>query len=99
VRDVAVGVRSGGRYLFCVPWRDRSIVGTAYAPETTSGSELAEAFLSEARARLPVAGLTAATSRSCTRAASRAGLVGSGRARAWSTMPRTGYRACSASPP
>jgi glycerol-3-phosphate dehydrogenase len=59
-REVAVGVRSGGRYLFCVPWRDRSLVGTAYAPETTSGRELARAFLTEAARAFPWANLAAA---------------------------------------
>src|SRR5262249_12816427 len=58
--EVAVGVRSEGRYLFCVPWRDRSIVGTAYAPEATSGRTLARAFLAEAACAFPWAGLTAA---------------------------------------
>src|SRR6266850_6762983 len=40
-REVAVGVRSRGRYLFAVPWRDRSILGTAYAAVTTPGPDLA----------------------------------------------------------
>ena len=60
VRDVAVGARHAGRYLFCVPWRDRSIVGTAYAPEATSGRELAAAFLAEAARAFPWAALSAA---------------------------------------
>src|SRR5262249_42931999 len=48
VGDTAVGARSEGRYLFCVPWRDRSMVGTAYGPEATTLRELARAFLAEA---------------------------------------------------
>jgi glycerol-3-phosphate dehydrogenase len=60
VRDTAVGARHSGRYLFCVPWRDRSIVGTAYAPEATSGRELAVAFLAEAARAFPWAALRAA---------------------------------------
>ena len=47
-RDVAVGVCSGGRYLFAVPWRDRTILGTAYAPVTTPAPVLAAEFLQEA---------------------------------------------------
>ena len=60
VGEAAVGARSSGRYLFCVPWRDRSMVGTAYAPETTSGRALAAAFLQEAARAFPWARLTAA---------------------------------------
>lgn len=48
VRDVAVGAPSGDRFLFCVPWRERSIVGTAYAPESTPASVLAEELAEEA---------------------------------------------------
>ena len=36
----AVGARSGGRFLFLVPWRGRAIVGTAYdasAPAAGAG--------------------------------------------------------------
>jgi glycerol-3-phosphate dehydrogenase len=59
-RDVAVGVRSGGRYLFAVPWRDRSILGTAYAPATTPAPVLAAEFLAEAARAFSWAGLEAA---------------------------------------
>ena len=55
--EVAVGQRSGGRYLFAVPWRDRTIVGTAYAPATTSARQLAAEFLDEARRTFSWAGL------------------------------------------
>lgn len=57
VRDVAVGARSGERYLFAVPWRDRTIVGTAYAPASTPGPELAAGFLAEAARAFSWAGL------------------------------------------
>jgi len=59
-RDVAVGVRGGGRYLFAVPWRDRTIIGTAYAPATTTARTLAADFLAEAARAFPWAGLEAA---------------------------------------
>lgn len=55
--EFAVGDRSHGRYLFAVPWRDRTIVGTAYAPASTSGAQLAGEFLGEARRTFPWAGL------------------------------------------
>jgi glycerol-3-phosphate dehydrogenase len=57
VREVAVGARFGDRYLFCVPWRDRSIVGTAYAPEATPGAVLAEEFAEDAARAFAWAGL------------------------------------------
>ena len=56
--EVAVGARAAGRYLFAVPWRDRTIVGTGYGPEATPGPELAAAFLAEARQAFPWAGLS-----------------------------------------
>jgi glycerol-3-phosphate dehydrogenase len=56
--DHALGGRSRGRYLFAVPWRDRSIVGTAYAAEGQPLS--AQAFLDEAAAAFPWARLEAA---------------------------------------
>src|SRR5262249_20297002 len=55
--DVAVGARTGGRYLFAVPWRGRTIVGTGYGPASTPAPELAAAFLAEARRAFPWAGL------------------------------------------
>jgi glycerol-3-phosphate dehydrogenase len=50
----AVGARSGGRFLFLVPWRGRSIVGTAYAE---GEAPAASAFLEDARRAFPWAGL------------------------------------------
>jgi glycerol-3-phosphate dehydrogenase len=50
VADHAVGARTRGRYLFMVPWRDRTIVGTSYQALETAGGvasllgEVAEAF-------------------------------------------------------
>jgi glycerol-3-phosphate dehydrogenase len=55
--EVAVGDRSRGRYLFAVPWRGRTIVGTAYAPASTPGRQLALDFLDDARRAFPWAGL------------------------------------------
>jgi glycerol-3-phosphate dehydrogenase len=57
VRDVAVGARAGGRYLFAVPWRDRTVVGTGYGPAAMPVADLAAAFLDEARRAFPWAGL------------------------------------------
>jgi glycerol-3-phosphate dehydrogenase len=57
VGDAAVGSHSGGRYLFAVPWRDRTIVGTGYGPEATPVRELAAGFLAEAARAFPWAGL------------------------------------------
>jgi glycerol-3-phosphate dehydrogenase len=57
VSEVAVGERSEGRYLFAVPWRDRTIVGTGYGPETTPFSQLASEFLAEATRAFWWAGL------------------------------------------
>ncbi len=60
VRDQAVGSRTTGRFLFVVPWEDRSIVGTAYGPAEAPREELAAAFLDEAARAYPWAGLTRA---------------------------------------
>ena len=49
--------RTGGRYLFAVPWRGRTIVGTGYGPETTPVPQLAAEFLADARLAFPWAGL------------------------------------------
>lgn len=57
VGDTAVGSQSGGRYLFAVPWRDRTIVGTGYGPEEAPLPELAAGFLAEAACAFPWAGL------------------------------------------
>jgi glycerol-3-phosphate dehydrogenase len=52
---VAVGARSDGRHLFLVPWRDRALLGTAYA---AAGTPLrAGDFLAEASRAFPWAGL------------------------------------------
>lgn len=56
-REVAIGARTGGRFLFAVPWRGRTIVGTGYGPETTAAPELAAAFLADARRAFPWAGI------------------------------------------
>ena len=58
--DLAVGAPSEGRYLFSVPWRGRSIVGTAYAAESTPPLDLARDFVAEAARALPWTGLRAA---------------------------------------
>jgi glycerol-3-phosphate dehydrogenase len=59
----AAGGLVGGRYLFLVPWRDRSILGTSHeriagAPDgaTVTGARVA-AFLTEAAAAFPEADL------------------------------------------
>jgi glycerol-3-phosphate dehydrogenase len=54
----AVGARSGGRFLFLVPWEGRALVGTSYEP---AGSEPSDPllFLEEARSAFPWAGLSA----------------------------------------
>jgi glycerol-3-phosphate dehydrogenase len=58
VGDTAVGAHRGGRYLFAVPWRGRTIVGTGYGPERAAVGELASAFLADAARAFPWAGLT-----------------------------------------
>lgn len=55
----ALGASSGGRFLFLVPWRDRSIVGTAYGPVDTPEQEDVPGFLEEARRAYPWARLGA----------------------------------------
>jgi glycerol-3-phosphate dehydrogenase len=54
----AVGAASGGRFLFLVPWRDRSIIGTAYEPAEADGAGAVEAFVAEAARAYPWVGLT-----------------------------------------
>jgi glycerol-3-phosphate dehydrogenase len=57
-RGCAVGLRGDdGRYVFVVPWRDRSMAGTAYGPRERSFGELARSFLEELRRAAPWAGL------------------------------------------
>lgn len=53
----AVGARSGGRFLFLVPWRDRSIVGTAYDPPAVTPDVSVSRFVEEARRAFPWAGI------------------------------------------
>jgi glycerol-3-phosphate dehydrogenase len=55
VKTRAVGAKSGGRFLFLVPWQERSIVGTAYA--AGARPPVAAEFLDEARRAFPWAGL------------------------------------------
>jgi glycerol-3-phosphate dehydrogenase len=52
----AVGARHGGRFLFLVPWQGATILGTSYEPAERSASDPL-AFLDEARAAFPWAGL------------------------------------------
>jgi glycerol-3-phosphate dehydrogenase len=55
-KERAVGARCDGRFLFLVPWRDRAIVGTGYAP--ASGAEAAiRGFHGEAARAFPWAGM------------------------------------------
>jgi glycerol-3-phosphate dehydrogenase len=53
----AVGAQAGGRFLFMVPWHDRSIVGTEYAPSEQEDRPQARAFLAEAARAFPWAEL------------------------------------------
>jgi glycerol-3-phosphate dehydrogenase len=59
VTSHAVGARSGGRYLFLVPWRDRAIVGTAYDPPNAAPDVAVSRFLEEAHRAFPWAGIEA----------------------------------------
>jgi glycerol-3-phosphate dehydrogenase len=52
----AVGARSGGRFLFLVPWEGRALVGTSYEPATAAPSDPL-LFLEQARLVFPWAGL------------------------------------------
>ncbi len=52
----AVGARSGGRFLFLVPWQGRSIVGTSYEPAGSVPSDPL-GFLEEAARAFPWAGI------------------------------------------
>ena len=57
----AVGAQAGGRFLFLVPWRDRTMVGTAYEPaEAKEEPEAVRRFLEEAQHAFPWADLRAA---------------------------------------
>jgi glycerol-3-phosphate dehydrogenase len=55
--DHAVGARSGARYLFLVPWRGRSIVGTAYDPPNAALDVAVWRFVAEAGRAFPWAGI------------------------------------------
>jgi glycerol-3-phosphate dehydrogenase len=61
----ACGGVAGGRYLFMVPWRDVSMLGTSHDAHDGSADQLKvsrwdlEAFLKDAREAFPHAGLTA----------------------------------------
>jgi glycerol-3-phosphate dehydrogenase len=56
VDDLAVGGRAEGRYLFLVPWRDCTIVGTGYEdPAAPAGG--VRAFLDAAAGAFPWAGI------------------------------------------
>jgi len=56
----AVGARLKGRFLFLVPWRDRAIVGTAYAEMAAPAESAIAAFRAEALQAFPWAGLEGA---------------------------------------
>jgi glycerol-3-phosphate dehydrogenase len=64
VNDHACGGLVNGRYLFMVPWRDVSILGTSHDAYEGSADQLTvsrwdlEAFLKDARDAFPLAGLT-----------------------------------------
>jgi glycerol-3-phosphate dehydrogenase len=58
VGDKAVGRAVGGRFLFMVPWEDRTMVGTSYVP-AASGRPGAAELLEDARAAFPWAELEA----------------------------------------
>ena len=66
VNSHACGGMAGGRYLFLVPWRDVSMLGTSHDAYDGPADELKvtrwdlEAFLKDAREAFPHAGLTAA---------------------------------------
>jgi glycerol-3-phosphate dehydrogenase len=52
----AVGARTGGRFLFLVPWEGRTIVGTSYEAAEAPPSDPVE-FLDEAARAFPWAGI------------------------------------------
>jgi glycerol-3-phosphate dehydrogenase len=55
---LGVGAPSGGRFLFLVPWRGLTLVGTAYEPaEVEERADSVPAFLEEARRAFPWADL------------------------------------------
>jgi glycerol-3-phosphate dehydrogenase len=58
VKEHAIGAASGGRFLFAVPWRDRSMIGTDYASLETPAASQVRRFLEECAAALPWAELS-----------------------------------------
>lgn len=66
VNDHACGGLANGRYLFLVPWRDVSILGTSHDAHEGTADQLKvsrwdlEAFLKDGREAFPHAGLTTA---------------------------------------
>jgi glycerol-3-phosphate dehydrogenase len=57
---LGVGGRSGDRFLFLVPWRDRILAGTDYRPPTgTLGPEVVTSFRDEVARAFPWAGIEA----------------------------------------
>jgi glycerol-3-phosphate dehydrogenase len=54
---LAVGAQTEGRFLFLIPWRDRTMVGTAYAPAGTPSDQAVAAFRDEAVRAFPWARL------------------------------------------
>ena len=66
VTDYACGGMAAGRFLFMVPWRNTSMVGTSHDPHDGYADGLAitrrdlEAFLDDARTAFPHANLSAA---------------------------------------
>ncbi len=79
----AVGAKTGGRFLFLVPWEGRTIVGTSYEPAEAPPSDPL-AFLDEAARAFPWAGIGRADV-----AVVHEGLVpGRGGASGLSTRPR-----------
>jgi glycerol-3-phosphate dehydrogenase len=79
----AVGARTGGRYLFLVPWEGRTIAGTSYEPAEGAASDPL-AFLDEAAGAFPWAGL----SRSDVAVVHEGLVPGHGGAAGLSTRPR-----------
>jgi glycerol-3-phosphate dehydrogenase len=55
----AVGARTAGRYLFLVPWRERSILGTAYEPASAVPQAAVSRFVEDGRHAFPWAGIDA----------------------------------------
>jgi glycerol-3-phosphate dehydrogenase len=66
VHDHACGGLANGRYLFMIPWRDVSIIGTSHDAHDDTADKLTvsrwdlEAFLKDAREAFPHANLTTA---------------------------------------